>query len=136
MRSSGSGERKVLLVDSDPLKCGLRAMVFRNCEIDVHTARSVADAFRLCQTQAYDLVLLTKEHVDEVLLTCQELRRITPRQRLAILIGPPLYVREVGRARKRPRQPASSLPQNHETLEPASPLTQWSRMLQELLAAS
>lgn len=135
MRSSESGERKFLLVDSDPLKRALRAMVLRNCEIEVHTAASVADAFRLCQTRAYDLVLLTKEHAEEVLLICQELRKITPRQRLAIFVGPPLYVRELGRAQKRPRQPALSFPRNRETPEPASPLTHWGRMLEELLAA-
>lgn len=69
-------EPRVLLIDSDVLKQQLRALAFRNCEIEVHTACSIAEAERLVRVHAYDLVLLAaQEESYEATLLCAELKK-------------------------------------------------------------
>jgi hypothetical protein len=72
----------VLINDSAYLSLPqLRTTVFRNCEIDVHTADSIADAQRLCRLRQFDMVLLAADHhSEEVSLICDELRKVAPRQ--------------------------------------------------------
>ena len=90
------------------IKQQLRATVFRNCEIDIHTANGVAEALRLCRVERYDMVLLAGDHdFGEVSLFCDELRKVAPRQRIAQLIGPPKYVWEM---RVQQEQPSSGQP--------------------------
>jgi hypothetical protein len=72
MRVSKTPEPTVLLIE-------LRSTVFRNCEIDVHTAASLNDAIRLCRICRYDMVLLAAEHeAQEASLISKELWRVLP----------------------------------------------------------
>lgn len=96
MRSPQSAKPSVLLIDTQAAQRQLRATVFRNCEIDVHVAESLADALTLCGTKHYDMVLLPgrQSHAEHNWM-CDALWKVTPRQRIAIFVGPPHYVREM-----------------------------------------
>lgn len=86
----------VLLIGTDSLKQQLRATAFRNCEINVHTAETLPDALRLCSATRYDLVLLTSTHQGEgPMRVYDELQKVAPRQRVAVFVGPPRYLREL-----------------------------------------
>ena len=98
MRAEKTGDPRVLIIDRDSLKQKLRATVFRNCEIAVHAIDNHSEALRLCKTQRYALVLLGGNS-EEASLICAELHKISPRQRVALLVGPPAYLREIGTRR-------------------------------------
>lgn len=96
MRSPQSAKPSVLLIDTQGTQRQLRATVFRNREIDVHVAESLADALTLCGTKRYDMVLLPgRQSHEEHNWMCDALWKVTPRQRIAIFVGPPDYVREL-----------------------------------------
>jgi CheY-like chemotaxis protein len=97
--------RKILLIDANRTKQNLRAAILRNHEIEVHTASSVTDAAALWKRYLFDLVLLaTEENSEEAGAVTAEIRRVNPRQRIALLVGPPLFIRELGGARRAPRR--------------------------------
>lgn len=132
MRSSKTVEPRLLLIDRNSLKQQLRATVFRNCEIAVHTTDSLSDALRLCKIQRYDMVLLAADEDSEASLICSELRKAVPRQRIALLIGPPAYLREMRAGEDgsghRPTRPTPRL----KIVELQR--TQWSALMDRLLA--
>lgn len=136
MTFSKNDQRKVLLIDRDSLKQDLRALALRNCEVEVHTAGNINDASRLWTKYSYDLVLLAaEENSEEAALFCDELRKSKRRQRIALLVGAPQYVREVSSKRM-----ASPLPDTRSTprlvfnATQAQP-THWRVMIERLLAA-
>jgi hypothetical protein len=93
-------QRRVLLIDCDSVRQPLRVAALRNHEIEVHTASNIADAGHLCRRYFYDLVLLAAEkNSEEAALLSHELGNSKPRQRLALLVGAPQYVCEVGHKR-------------------------------------
>lgn len=99
--------RSILLIDQNATKQNLRATIFRNYEIEVHTARSVADAASLSRTHAYDLVLLAaQENSEDADELCTRLRAIRPRQRIGLLVGPPAFVLELAGPQKTRRKAA------------------------------
>lgn len=123
----------VLLVDRNPLKQNLRATVFRNCEIDVHTTNGVVEAQHLCRVHRYDLVLLGADHdFGEASLFCEELRKLVPRQRVALLVGPPKYLQEMA-VQQKPRTPLR-FNRRLRLVEPQSAPTQWNTLVRRLLA--
>jgi CheY-like chemotaxis protein len=134
MNLSLNASPRVLLIDCNSLKRQVRASVLRSYEVEVHTADSVADAGYLWTRCSYDLVLFAaQEHSEEAALLCGELRKSKPRQRIALLVGAPQYVREVGKKRKeQPQAVAGSLPPEIKT--PPQP-TQWQGTVDRLLAA-
>lgn len=93
---------RVLLIDNNPFKQNLRATILRNYEIEVHTASSLTGAQDLWTHNLYDLVLLAAaEDSPEAVALPAEIRRHKPRQRIALLVGAPTYIREVGGIPKR-----------------------------------
>ena len=103
--------RSILLIDQNTTKQNLRATIFRNYEIEVHTASSVADAASLSRTHAYDLVLLAaQENSEDADELCTRLRAIRPRQRIGLLVGPPAFVLELAGPQKTRRKAASVRP--------------------------
>lgn len=135
MSFSKNDQRKVLLIDHDLMRQQLRAAALRNWEIEVHTAGNITDAGSFLRAHAYDLVLLAaQENSDEATGLCSELRGNKPRLRIALLVGAPQYVQEVGGGRKdatpahAPRAPRPVIGPTHT--EP----TQWHAMIERLLA--
>jgi response regulator RpfG family c-di-GMP phosphodiesterase len=132
MTFSKNDQRRVLLIDHDSRRQQLRAAALRNCEVEVHPASNVDDASRLCARRPYDLVLLAAE---EAALLSNELRKNRPRQRVALLVGAPQYIREMGRG------PAVHEAAHKQFAPPlaisgnGSPRSQWQVMLERLLAA-
>jgi len=101
--------RRILLIGEDARQLNLRASVFRNHEIEVHTASILSHA-SLWKTIPYDLVLLaTQEDSEEAVQITAQIRKSRPRQRIALLVGPPAYLREVGRAPKKRERIAEEL---------------------------
>lgn len=136
MNFSTHDQWRVLLIDRDSRKQQLRAVALRNCEVEVHTASNISDAGSLWTRHSYDLVLFAaEEHSDEVILLCSELKRSKPRQRVALLVGAPQYVREVGSKGKNP-QPADTSPAPGVVIGAThAQRTQWQGTVEHLLAA-
>jgi CheY-like chemotaxis protein len=131
MSFSNNDQRRVLLIDRDSFKQKLRAAALRNCEVEVHTASDAADAGRLWRAHAYDLVLIAaEENSEEAAALCSELKKSKPKQRIALLVGAPQYIREMGRNRTE-TQPSPSLVIGTGHTQ----ATQWQVMMERLLAA-
>jgi len=98
--------RTVLLIDQNTRKQKLRATVLRGFEIEVHAAGSMERAESLWKTGSYDLILVAAEqNADESYLLSARIRLARPEQRIALLVGPPVYIRELpGAARPLRRQ--------------------------------
>jgi CheY-like chemotaxis protein len=129
--------RKVLLVDENSRTQKLRATMLRGREIEVHTAENIAHAESLWRTRSYDLVLLAAENSAQSYLVSAQIRQAKPQQRIALLVGPPTYVREVARAAKKAPKPghaetavSSAQPSSHDP--EASP--QWQQIVQKVVA--
>ena len=131
MSFSKNDQRRVLLIDRDSIKKNLRAAALRNCEVEVHTASDAADAGRLWRAHAYDLVLIAAhENSDEATSLCSELKKSRPKQRIALLVGAPQYIREIGRKRTE-TQPSPRLAFGRTQTQ----ATHWHVMMERLLAA-
>jgi CheY-like chemotaxis protein len=103
---------RILLIDQNPTKQTLRATVLRNYEIEVHTAGTVTDAAGLWRRHLYDLVLLAAEQNSEEAATVSaEIRKINPRQRIGLLVGPPVFVLELGGTREPRRRKVARIHQ-------------------------
>jgi response regulator RpfG family c-di-GMP phosphodiesterase len=136
MRLSSNDRRRVLLIDHDSMKQRMRAAALRNFEIEVQTACDVAEARRLWMGASYDLILLAAEENSEIALVVRdELKMRRPRQRIALLVGAPHYIRELGRKRVDPPvlEPRPVLNLALSTV-PSQP-SQWQVMMSRLLAA-
>jgi hypothetical protein len=86
-------KRRVLLIDASHPQRDLRAEVMRKLGIDVDCAADIAEARAWWRADLYDLVLLNVEkgrgHRDRF---CDDIRRATPPQRMAFLVGKPEYL--------------------------------------------
>jgi CheY-like chemotaxis protein len=135
-----SDHRRILLIDQNITKQKLRATALRNCEIEVHTAGSIQDAASFWKTHQYDLVLLAaQENSREAMLVFAEIRAIHPRQRIGLLVGPPVFVRELGGSRKKAASVRGILPNpapddSNESIlsHPSSP--QWRETVRRLVS--
>lgn len=128
---------RVLLIDKNPFKQNLRATILRNYEIEVHTACSLTDAQNLWTHNLYDLVLLAAaEDSPEAVTLPAEIRKHKPRQRIALLVGAPPYIREVGGIPKRVTR-ATSPPPAIFAPRLAGPRRQpqWQEMIHRLLGS-
>jgi CheY-like chemotaxis protein len=103
--------RRILLIDQNHTKQNLRATILRNYEIEVHTASNLTDAAALWTRYFYNLVLLAaSENSDEAVAVTAKVRQVHPRQRIGLLVGPPVFIRELGGVRREPaRRKASSI---------------------------
>jgi CheY-like chemotaxis protein len=142
--------RRILLIDHNRTKQNLRATILRNYEIEVHTAGDFTGAAALWARYFYDLVLLAApENSEEAVAVSAQIRQVHPRQRIGLLVGPPVFVRELGGVRREPaRRKAASIgtvlrdrglesptlpvPAPHTSSPPAS-APQWQEMIRKLV---
>src|SRR5580704_6995958 len=86
-------KKRVLLVDTSAHKRDLRADVMRKLGMDVDCAADITEANSWWKADLYDLVLVNMEkgpgQRDNF---CEDVRRATPAQRLAFLVGKPVYI--------------------------------------------
>jgi CheY-like chemotaxis protein len=134
---------RILLIDQNRTKQNLRATILRNYEVEVHTASSITDAASLWRRHLYDLVLLAaQENSDEATTVSAQIWKINPRQRIGLLVGPPVFVRELSGAREPRRRKVASIhqvsprrvgenPMPVPTPQPSSP--HWQEMIRRLV---
>ena len=85
--------KTVLLVDSQEEPREIRARRLRRYGITVHTASSIQEARLYLEMHCSDLVLLaTRENPEAAIAFRREIRQQNPKQRVAFLVGPPLYL--------------------------------------------
>jgi DNA-binding NtrC family response regulator len=85
--------KNVLVVDGDEAMQNLRASVLRSHGVQVHLAKSVAEAESLWVPDFFDLVLLdARQRSKEAVAFWRMIRRQHPRQRISFLVGPPTYL--------------------------------------------
>jgi len=90
---SGVKKKRVLLVDTSWVKRELRAEVMRKFGMDVDCAADIDEARSWWRADLYDLVLINMEQSREYRdKFCDDIRRATPPQRLAFLVGQPEYL--------------------------------------------
>ncbi|MBV8052518.1 MAG: response regulator [Acidobacteriaceae bacterium] len=131
---SKNDQPRVLLIDHDFRSQQLRTAALRNCEIEVHLAGNLDEAARLWAKHCYNLVLLAApQNSEEVAVFSSEVNKCKPRPRMALLVGAPEYVREVGRVT--PRSLATLAPMMAVTKTDV-PHSHWHAMLQQLLATA
>jgi hypothetical protein len=125
-----SERRRILLIDEDSRKLNLLATILRNHEVEVHLASRLGDATSLWKNIPYDLVLLAApENSEQATLASLQIRKCKPRQRIALLVGPPAYIREIGRSPVKIHSIASP-PQLDES--PSRP--QWPEIVQRVVS--
>lgn len=117
--------------------------MLRNREVEVHTAESIAHAESLWRTGSYDLVLLAAgEESEESHMLPAQIRETSPQQRIALLVGPPTYLREVARLTKKkvaaPADPVvpqiGAFGQGISPLDQGAASPQWQQMMQKVVA--
>jgi DNA-binding NtrC family response regulator len=85
--------KNVLIIDSNEAMQNQRARVLRSHGVDVHLAKSVAEAELLWVPDFFDLVLLdVRQRSKEAVAFWRTIRRQHPRQRISFLVGPPTYL--------------------------------------------
>ena len=118
--------RRVLVIDRNSVKLNLRAAILRNYEVVVHTAPSLEEAPSLWTTNFYDLIMLeARENIDAAADMAAHIRKLHPRQRIALLVGAPSFLQELARPPKT----------TENTLDrPTLPFpSQWEETVQKLL---
>jgi CheY-like chemotaxis protein len=132
--------RTVLLIDQDIRKQKLRATMLRGMEVEVHAADNLERAELLWKSGSYDLILVAaEEKADDSYLLSARIRLAKPDQRIALLVGPPSYIRELpGAARsiRKQNQPLAkralvTMPKAQADME--SP-AQWQQTIQKVVA--
>jgi CheY-like chemotaxis protein len=110
MNRLNQDHRRILLIDQNRIKQNLRATILRNYEIEVHTASNLKDAAALWTRYFYSLVLLAApENSEEAVAVSAQVRQVHPRQRIGLLVGPPVFIRELGGVLRPARRKASSI---------------------------
>lgn len=85
--------KNVLIIDSNEAMQNQRARVLRSRGVDVHLAKSVAEAELLWVPDFFDLVLLdVRQRSKEAVAFWRTIRCQHPRQRISFLVGPPTYL--------------------------------------------
>ena len=136
MMLSTNDNRRVLLIDHDSRRQQLRVVALRNREVEVHPASNIEAASRLWTRCSYDLVLLAaEENSEEATLRSNELKKSKRRQRMALLIGAPEYIREIGREGATRKAAEEQLAPIVAIDNDGPTRNQWHIMLERLLAA-
>jgi len=127
--------QRILLIDPNQRKQALRSSILRNYEIKVDAASDMGEAMSLWRTHAYDLVLFDgQQGFEEVTMLSTEMRRIKPKQRIALLVGPPAYIRELGKSKPQPASLDFSDAATAPTTPPADGSTaQWQATVHRLV---
>jgi hypothetical protein len=135
VRFPKTAEPTVLLIDRNPLKQQLRATVLRNCEIDVHTTDNLTEAQRLCRIQRYDMILLAADGDSDAALISGELWKVSPRQRIALFVGPPKYLQEIGARQSQSASQPNRFARRLHLVDAQPQSTQWRAFLDRFLTA-
>jgi CheY-like chemotaxis protein len=86
-------KKRVLLVDTSQAKRELRAEIMRKLGIDVDCAADINEALSWCRADLYNLVLINAQNeVGQRDDFCEFIRKATPPQELAFLVGKPEYL--------------------------------------------
>jgi CheY-like chemotaxis protein len=128
-----SERRRILLIDDNSRRLNLLATVLRNREVEVHLANRLVEATSLWKNIPYDLVLLAaSENSEQATLASLHIRKSNPRQRIALLVGPPAYIREIARPTAKPKfdPPVSTPAASDET----SSRAQWPEIVQKVVS--
>jgi response regulator RpfG family c-di-GMP phosphodiesterase len=124
-----SERRRVLLIDENARKLSLLATILRNHEVEVHLANRLEDARSLWKNIPYDLVLLAAAgNSEQATLASLQIRKVKPRQRIALLVGPPAYIREIGRPFAKTRTVLSP------ATDESSSTPQWPEIVQRVVS--
>jgi len=124
-----SERRRILLIDENFRRLNLLTTILRNHEVEVHPASRMDDAKSLWKNIPYDLLLLAApENSEQAVRFSLQVRSSKPRQRIALLVGPPAYVREIGRPAGKPRPVLPSAPVE----SPSRP--QWPAIVQRVVS--
>ena len=127
-----SERRRVLLIDENSRRLNLLASILRNREVEVHPASRLDDAQSLWKNIPYDLVLLAAaESSAQAALASLQIRKSKPRQRIALLVGPPTYIREVGRQTGKARVVS---PDSPASFDESSARPQWPEIVQKVVS--
>ncbi len=127
--------RRILLVDQNTRKLNLRATILRNHEIEVHTCETMSDAPALWKNIPYDLILMaSSEEPYEVEQFAEQIRLSKPRQRIGLLVGPPIFIREISRTpgKKILSEPTPAAMSPHMPVEQAAE-PQWRQLVGRVL---
>jgi len=135
VRFRKTAEPTVLLIDRNPLKQQLRATVLRNCEIDVHATDHLTEAQTLCRIHRYDMILLAADGESDAALISSELWKVSPRQRIALFVGPPKYLQEIGARQSQSASRPNSFDRRLHLVDPQPQATQWRALLDRVFAA-
>jgi len=88
-------KKRVLLVDTSRAKRELRAEIMRKVGIDVDCAADINEALSWWRADLYNLVLINAQNdIGQRDDFCEVMRKATPPQRLAFLVGKPEYLAE------------------------------------------
>lgn len=83
----------MLLVDTSPHKRELRSEIMRKLSMEVDCAADINEARSWWRADLYNLVLINvKNDVSQRDKFCEDIRRATPPQQLALLVGKPEYL--------------------------------------------
>jgi hypothetical protein len=124
------------LAKSDIAKRLPAPFALRHREVEVHLASNIDDASRLWTRCSYDLVLLAAEEgSEEATLLSNELKKRKRRQRMALLVGAPEYIREIGLDAATRGPTDKQLAPVVVITNDGPPRNQWHVMLERLLAA-
>jgi len=86
-------KKRVLLVDTSPTKRDIRADAMRKLGMDVDCAADIVEARSWWRADLYNLVLISENHgASHRDKFCEDVRRATPSQSLAFLVGKPEYL--------------------------------------------
>ena len=87
-------DKRVLLIDRFQATREARAAVLRSHAVEVHEAEEISAARFLWQPHVYDLVMLDVRRYSpgEALEFYEQIRAADPRQGIAFLVGPPVYL--------------------------------------------
>lgn len=85
-------KKRVLLVDASASKRELRAEIMRKLGVEVDCAADIGEARSWWRADLYNLVLLNVENGRPLDKFCADIRRATPSQQFAFLVGKPEYL--------------------------------------------
>jgi CheY-like chemotaxis protein len=92
-------KRRVLLVDGSSAKRDLRAEAMRRLGVEVDCATDINEARIWWRADLYNLVLINMEdQLGDRDQFCDDMRKATPPQQLAFLVGKPEYLADVPNA--------------------------------------
>ena len=115
-------KKRVLLVDSSPVKRDLRSETMRKLGVDVDCAADISEARSWWRPGLYDLVLIhVVDDAKPVERFCEDVRNAIPPQQTRFLVGGPEFLSVVPDGKEQPDENAASALATEAGLGEASP---------------